>query len=113
MWNCEHCGCQSIARDLGFCPMCFQERDMPKITTAGGVSNADAGPGEPGYTGPKDVDGQEQPDQPDQPERDPQDSPDSSVERPADPDGSQVQDGPTEYAHGPSEAGYVGQHQAE
>jgi hypothetical protein len=40
MWSCEHCGCQAIAHDLRICPMCGKERDVPKITVAGGASSA-------------------------------------------------------------------------
>lgn len=41
LWNCIECGCQAIARDLGFCPACFKPKDeeMPKTTVTGGPSN--------------------------------------------------------------------------
>lgn len=50
MWDCQNegCGCKGIAADLPACPMCWKERDMPKITVAG-ASNAGAGPGGPGH----------------------------------------------------------------
>lgn len=54
MWDCLKCGCLAIARDLGFCPQCFEpkEDDVPKATSAG-ASNAAALPGEPGYIEPE------------------------------------------------------------
>lgn len=39
MWDCGYCDCQSIAHDLGFCPQCFKEREVPKTTVNGGPSN--------------------------------------------------------------------------
>ena len=51
-WTCGSCGCQAIAYDLAVCPMCGKEREMPKITNSG-PSNADALPGEAGYTEPE------------------------------------------------------------
>lgn len=27
MWNCDQCGCQNIAPDLGACPQCFKPKD--------------------------------------------------------------------------------------
>lgn len=39
MWDCVLCGCKMIAGDLLKCPMCFEERVMPKVTI-GGASNA-------------------------------------------------------------------------
>jgi hypothetical protein len=39
MWECQQCGCKGIAADLVACPMCEEERKMPKSTT-GGASNA-------------------------------------------------------------------------
>jgi len=38
MWTCQ-CGCRNIAADLTRCPMCTEEKAMPKATS-GGASNA-------------------------------------------------------------------------
>ena len=51
MWECLLCGCQAIAGSLLRCPQCHKEPEMPKATT-GGASNANALPGETGYTEP-------------------------------------------------------------
>jgi hypothetical protein len=40
MWDCSECGCQNIAPDVTPCPQC-RKGTMPKITTAGGPTNAD------------------------------------------------------------------------
>ena len=48
MWDCIKCGCRKIAHGLSRCPACRTERGMPK-TSLGGSTNANAGPGEPGY----------------------------------------------------------------
>lgn len=44
MWDCTGCGCQAIARDLGFCPACFKPKDeeMPRITNGGATNAAEA-----------------------------------------------------------------------
>lgn len=41
MWDCEHCGCKSIAGTVTVCPQCRapREGDMAKVTS-GGASNA-------------------------------------------------------------------------
>ena len=48
MWDCIKCGCRKISHGLSRCPACRTERGMPK-TSLGGSTNANAGPGEPGY----------------------------------------------------------------
>jgi hypothetical protein len=40
MWNCGSCGCKLIAASLMSCPMCFKERDMPRNTVGGGLSDS-------------------------------------------------------------------------
>lgn len=60
LWTCSNtaCGCR-FAVGLFRCPQCgtvspqfAKEEEMAKITVGGGVSNADALPGEPGYIEP-------------------------------------------------------------
>ena len=48
MWDCIKCGCRKIAHGLSRCPVCKEEKDMPKASL-GGPSNVNALPGETGY----------------------------------------------------------------
>lgn len=35
LWDCEHCGCKAIAASLTICPVCREEKGVPKATVAG------------------------------------------------------------------------------
>lgn len=53
MWECVKCGCRAIAHDLGWCPHCGEEKEMPRSVTGAVPSHQDALPGEPGYIEPE------------------------------------------------------------
>ena len=44
MWDCVKCRCQAIAASLLHCPVCREERDVPKTTANDGASNGWAEP---------------------------------------------------------------------